>query len=44
MNSLSVKAKFQIPVDQFTSLKQILCKLGGHFNLEGEGHGHKLLK
>ena len=32
MNSLSVKAKFQI--DQFKSLKQIFCKFEGQFDLQ----------
>ena len=32
MNSLSVKAKFQI--GQFKSLKQIFCKFEGQFDLE----------
>ena len=38
MNSLSVKAKFQI------SLKQTFCKFEGQFQLEAQGQGHKLLK
>ena len=42
MNSLSVKAKFQI--GQFKSLKQTFCKFKGQFDLEGQGQGHKLLK
>ena len=42
MNILSVKAKFQI--DQFRSLKQIFCKIEGHFDLEGLGQSHKYLK
>ena len=38
INSISVKAKFQIHVFQFKSLKQIFSKLVGHFDLEGQGH------
>ena len=36
MNSLSVKAKFQI--GQCKSLKQIFCKFIGKSDLEGQGH------
>ena len=36
MNSLSVKAKFQI--GKFKSLKQIFCMLEGQFDLEGQDH------
>ena len=36
MNSLSVKAKFQI--GQFKSVKQIYCKFVGQYDLEGQGH------
>ena len=43
MNSLSVKAKFQI--GQFKSLKQIFCKFEGQFRFQGqfdlEGQGHQ---
>ena len=35
MNSLSVKAKFQIA--QFKSSKQIFCKFAGQFDLKGQG-------
>ena len=38
MNSLSVKAKFQI--GKFKSLKQIFCKFEGQFDIEGQGQGH----
>ena len=37
MNSLSVKAKFQI--GQFKSLKQIFCKFEGQSDLGGQGQG-----
>ena len=42
MNSLGVKAKFQI--GQFKSLKQIICKFEGKFDLEGQVQGYKFLK
>ena len=41
MNSLSVKAKFQIV--QFKSLKQIFCKCEGQFDLEGQGQDQQFL-
>ena len=39
MNSLSVKAKFQI--GPFKSLKQIFRKFEDQFDFEGQGQGHK---
>ena len=42
MNSLSVKAKFQI--GKFKCLKQIFCKFEGQFDIEGQDHGQKFLE
>ena len=39
MNSLSVKAKFQI--GELKSEKQIYCKFQAQSDLEGEGQGHQ---
>ena len=41
MNSLSVKAKFQL--GQFKRLKQIFCKFEGQFDLEGQGQINSVL-
>ena len=42
MDSLSVKEKFQM--GNFKSLKQIVPKFVGHFDLEGQCQGHKFLE
>ena len=42
MNSLSVKAKFQI--GQFKSVKQINYKFKAQSDLECQGQGHKFLR
>ena len=42
MNSLSIKAKFQI--DQCKSLRHVFYKFGSQFDLEGQGQGHKFFK
>ena len=42
MNSLSVKAKFQI--GQFKSVKEIYCKFKAQSDLEGQDQDHKILK
>ena len=44
MNSLNVKAKFQIGRGEFKSLKQIFCKFVGQSDFEGQGQGHKFLE